>query len=421
MSKQIKQKHTLSNVDSIIKANNKIMPLKLQQISLPVFEEKAINGQKYVRYGKDNLFPEFLQMLANRSALHNAIITTKLDYAYGKGLDSDSKDVDILTIAWAKHPNPYEDLNSIYKKCLYDYILYGAFALNVIWDADHEHIAEIYHCDVSKIRSGLKDRFGVVNEYFYSDVWYKTSLREYDPIKAFNIKDRTGSQILYVKEYRPGTDYYALPSYCGALNSIATDIEISNFHLSHILNGMSPSKMITFMDGVPSEDEERNLKMDLETLYTGSDNAGKFILNFVNSPEKAPKVETLGGDNLGDEFIQLESSVLNQILAGHKVTSPLLVGLRVENNGLGSNASEILEAFTIFENTVIKPIQDEVITEFNKIIKYTKGYEGLVFKPTLNTPIDFTYSENVLTQIMTKDELRERIGLLPLDEINKDE
>lgn len=416
MSKPTNQRPTKAKT-----ANQQVIPVKMQQISLPVFSEKVYTGQKFVRYGDDNLFPQFLQMLADRSALHGAIVTNKLNYAYGHGFEYDDSTKNILTTAWMKHPNPYETLNDIYKKCLYDYILYGAFALNVIWDADKQHIAEIYHCDVSKIRCGMKDRFGIVREYFYSDVWYKTALREYDSIPAFSITNREGSQILYYKDYRPGTSYYALPSYCGALNAIATDMEISNFHLSHILNGMSPSKSITFMDGVPSEDEQRNIKGQIESLYTGSDNAGKFLLNFVNSPEKAPKIDTLGGDNLGDEFIQLESSVLNQILAGHMVTSPLLVGLRTDNNGLGSNSDEILKAFEVFTNTVIKPIQDTVIKTFNDIIQYTKGYEGLILEPTLNIPVKFMFSEGILTQICTKNELREMIGKDPIEEVIEEE
>lgn len=410
MSKKIPQKFTKGS----------ILPIQMQQIQLPVFTEKIFNGQKYVRYGDDNLFPQFLQLLANRSALHNAIITTKLDYAYGKGLDYNPTDKDVLTVAFLNHPNPYESFHDIYKKVLYDYILYGAFVLNIIWDSDGEHIAEVYHCDVTKLRSGLKDRFGIVNEYYYADTWYKTINRNYESIKSFNPKNRKGGQILYYKQYRPGVDYYALPSYCGCLNSIATDVEISNFHLSHILNGMSPSKMITFMDGVPSEEEERDLKSQIEALYTGTDNAGKFILNFVATPERAPKIDTLGGDNLGDEFIQLEDSVQNQILVGHKVSSPLLVGLRSGNNGLGSNADEIYNAYQVFVNNVIKPIQDEVLKVFNDILPYTKGYEGLTLAGTLNTPIEFTYSEQTLTQICTKNELRERIGLEPIDE-NKTE
>lgn len=418
MSKPTIQKPTKDNRGGM---NAKVIPLKMQQINLPIFSEKMYTGQKFVRYGDDNLFPQFLQTLADRSALHNAIITNKLNYAYGRGFVYDAGMKDVLTEAWMKHPNPYESINDIYKKCLYDYILYGAFALNVIWDADREHIAEIYHCDVSKIRCGMKDRFGRVKEYFYSDIWYKTALRDYESIPGFDPNNRSGSQILYCKEYRPGTEYYALPSYCGALNAIATDMEISNFHLSHILNGMAPSKSITFMDGVPSEDQEREIKAQIESLYTGSDNAGKFLLNFVNSPEKAPKIDTIGGDNLGEEFIQLESSVLNQILAGHMVTSPLLVGLRTDNNGLGSNAKEIQEAFEVFTNIVIKPIQDEVVKVFNNILEYTKGYEGLTLEPTINIPVKFTFSENILTWICSKDELREMIGKEPIEEINTNE
>ena len=144
-------------------------------------------------------------------------------------------------------------------------------------------------------------------------------------------------------------------------------------------------------------------------------------MNFVDTPEKAPKVDTLGGDNLGDEFIQLEDSVLNQILAGHKITSPLLVGLRSENNGLGSNADEIYNAYQVFVNNVIKPIQDEVLKVFNDILPYTKGYEGVELSGTLNTPIEFTYSEQTLTQICTKNELRERIGLDPIEEVIAEE
>lgn len=398
-----------------VKATTKILPISLQQIKLPIFNEKVFSGQEYVRYGEDNRFPQFLQMLCDRSALHNAIITTKVDYAYGSGFNFEDSEGNLLTKAFINHPNPYEDLNSIYKKCLYDYILYGAFSINVIWDADKEHIAELYHCDTSRIRSGLKNRFGVVENYFYSDNWLKTYTKGFTKIPTFNTKDRKGSQLMYVKEYRPGITYYALPSYCGALNSIATDIEITNFHLSHLLNGMSPSKMITFTDGIPSDEEERMIKRQIEDVYTGSDNAGKFVLSFVSSPDKVPNIETLGGDDLGDQFIQLESSVLNQILAGHKVTSPLLVGLRTDNNGLGSNSEEILEAFHVFTNTVIKPLQEVVVKAFNELIKYTKGYNGLVLEPTINTPVEFTYSESVLTQICTVNELRERIGLTPIE------
>lgn len=399
-------------------SHGKVIAVELQQVNLPVFEEKIMSGRPWVRYGSDNLFPEFLQMLASRSALHGAIVRSKIDYAFGKGIDDSEVNNASLSKHFITHPNGEESLDEIYRKLIYDYVLYGSFAVNVIWSDDGTEIAQIYHTDIAKLRSGYADEKGRVNTYYYSNQWLKGGAQEVAEIPAFDTATREGSQILYTKDYSPSSKYYALPSYIGALNSIATDCEITNFHLSHLKNGMSPSKLITFTEGEPTEEEEKAIMSQIENLYTGSDNSGKFMLSFVNDPEHAPKVETLGADNLGDQFIQLEDSVLQQILSGHRVTSPLLVGIRSGNNGLGSNTDELYASYTLFYNTVIKPIQDRVLGVLNNILKYTHKYNGGLLKPTSNSPIDFTFSEATLLQIMTKDELRARIGLPPIAQTN---
>lgn len=353
-----------------------------QRISLPTFEEGTFSNKPYVRWGKDNLFPVFLQDLANRSALHNAIISSKVDYSYADGcrLNEDT----LSTKLFFDHPNPYEDMDSIYRKCLYDYIVYGCFALNIIWAEDKKHISEIYHVDASKIRSGKKNEHGMVDEYFYCDDWTKASPR-YKSIGAFNLSDRTGGQLLFVKEYRPGTFYYPLPSYVGALNYITIDAEISNFHLSHILNGMAPNFFITFTNGVPTEEERKKIKAQLISEYTGSDNAGKLMVSFVDDPEKVPHVETLSADNLDEQFIQLSDQVLQNILSGHKVVSPVLVGIKQEGISFGSG-EEMENAYNIYINSVIKPIQSIVIDSLNKVIVNTKGWSGAKIVPTLAHP-----------------------------------
>lgn len=402
-------------------SHGKVIAVELQQVNLPVFEEKIMSGRPWVRYGSDNLFPEFLQMLASRSALHGAIVRSKIDYAFGKGIDDSEVNNASLSKHFITHPNGEESLDEIYRKLIYDYVLYGSFAVNVIWSDDGTEIAQIYHTDIAKLRSGYADEKGRVNTYYYSNQWLKGGAQEVAEIAAFDTATREGSQILYTKDYSPSSKYYALPSYVGALNSIATDCEITNFHLSHLKNGMSPSKMITFTEGEPTEEEEKAIMAQIENLYTGSDNSGKFMLSFVNDPEHAPKVDTLGADNLGDQFIQLEDSVLQQILSGHRVTSPLLVGIRSGNNGLGSNTDELYTAYTLFYNTVIKPIQDKVLGVLNTILKYTHKYNGGQLKATSNTPVEFTWSENILSQIMTKDEMRARIGLPPVSQTSADD
>lgn len=412
MSKKVSQiKFTTANPP---KSHSKVISVQLQQISLPVFEEKLTSGRPYVRYGNDNLFPQFLEMLANKSALHGAIVQSKVDYAFGKGLDASEIKNDTLVQQFINHPNGHESLDDIYKKCLYDYIVYGAFALNVLWADNGDEIAQIYHCGIDKLRSGYKDEYKQVKKWYYSDNWIRNGATKFAEIDAYSATDRKGSQILYTRDYNPSAEYYGLPSYVGALNSIATDAEISNFNLANIKNGMTPSKMITFTEGEPSEEEELVIKRQLEELYTGSDNAGKFMLSFVNDPDHAPKIETLGGDGIADEFLQLQNSVLQQILSGHRVTSPLLVGIRDTGGGLGSNTDELVTAFQIFMNTVIKPIQNRVVGVLNDLLKYSHKWNGGMLKPTSNSPIEFTFSESTLVSIMTVDELRAKIGLPPM-------
>lgn len=350
-----------------------------QRIQLPDYREETFSSKSYVKYGEHNDFPKFLQELAGRSALHNAIISSKVDYCYADGLKLVGDRLELSTQLFVNHPNPTEDMDSIYRKCLYDYILYGAFALNVIWANDCENIAEIYHIDAAKIRSGKKNDKGVVETYFYCEDWSKAAPR-YKEVPAFRNDNRQGSQLLYYKEYRPGTFYYALPSYVGALNYIMIDAEISNYHLSHLLNGMSPNFMITFTNGVPTDEERRKIKQQMIQEYTGTDNAGKFIVSFVDDPTKVPDVQTLSADNLDEQFNQLSDQVLQNILSGHKIVSPMLVGIKTEGQLGGSN--ELETAYEIFTKTVIQPIQKDVVTVFNRILKETKSWNGNELEPT---------------------------------------
>lgn len=392
-----------------------VIETAFQRIQLPSFEETCFSNKPYVRYGEGNSFPTFLQDLANRSALHNAILSSKVDYSYADGLKLSDEKPNLSTTLFVNHPNPFEDMNSIYRKCLYDYILYGAFCLNVIWSNDGESICEIYHIDVAKIRSGKRNSRGIVEEYFYCEDWNKTAPR-YKAVSAYRNDNRQGSQLLYFKEYRPGTFYYALPSYVGALNYITIDAEISNYHLAHLLNGMSPNFIISFTNGVPSDEERRKIKQQMIDEYTGTDNAGKFIMTFTDDPAKVPVVNTLSADNLDEQFTQLSEQVLQNILSGHKVVSPMLVGIKSAGQ-LGGN-TELETSFEIFNNTVIKPIQKDVIGQLNKLLRETKNWSGNELEPTTAAPISFTWSEGTLSQILTVDEMRERIGLEPTTEEN---
>lgn len=385
-----------------------VINVNLSQVDLPTFNEQR--NLDWVKYGSDNLFPNKLQELSNRSALHNAIISSKVDNACGIGVtysDEEHKKTEMFIAS----VNGLESLEDFIRKISYDYILYGGYAINVIWSKDHKSIAEIHHIDFSKIRCGKQNERGEIETYWYSKDWANYRKSEYEPQEipafSFDIKKRkAASQLMYVKEYRPGADYYPLPSYVGALAYIEIDTEIANFHLAHIKNGMQPSIMINFNNGIPTTEERKKIERQIESKYNGTDNAGKFILTFSDDKDKAPTVTTLTPSQLDKQFIQLQDTVLQNILSGHKVVSPMIVGIKTEGQLGGAN--ELENAFNIYTNTVIRPIQEIVLRSINTITRIN-GLMEISIIPS--TPVEFSFSEGVLTTIMTKNEMREKIGL----------
>lgn len=359
-------------------SKNNIEVMSFAKINIPSFKEKTLNSRPYVSYGDDNAFPYFLQELAKHSSLHNAILQSKLDYSYAQGLEVE--DGNLSTDLFVSHPNPYESLNDIYRKCLSDFIMFGGYALNVIWSTDQQNVAELYHVPFEQIRSGKKNERGQVDEYYWSSDWTKYNAK-FKSIGAFNYNNRQGSQLLYVIRYQSGCYTYPLPSYEGALTDITTSCEISNFHLANITNNMMPSVMITFTNGVPTDEERRTIKAQFEEQYTSTDNAGKFILSFVEDASKAPQVDVLNSNDNGEQFLNLYSTIQTSILAGHQVVSPYLVGIRQDGISFGSG-TELANSFRLFYETVIKNIQERVVTGLDKVLRLTSGWEQASLKPT---------------------------------------
>jgi capsid portal protein len=385
--------------------------MNFSQIELPKGTEST--RHEWVEFGVKNEFPQYLMDLSYRSALHNAIIRSKTLGICGNGLEYEKKK-DSKTDTFIASPNPNETLEELLYKFAYDLELFGGFYINVIWDKGKNKISEIYHIDYQKIRSGICDEKGVVQKYYYSDDWSNYRKYGFKPkeINAFNTKTG-GSQLIFIRPYSPGQKYYTLPGYVGALSYIETDVEIGNFHLAHIKNGMAPSMSITFTNGVPTEEERRIIERKLEQKYNSTDNAGKFILNFVDDVSRKPIIETLSPAQLDKQFLQLQDTVLQNILSGHRVTSPLLVGIKTA--GQLGGGTEMFEAYSIYKNTVILPERKIVMDAINKI-GAINGLQELIVINNDPISVEFSYSEATLLQIMTVDELREIMNYDPLKE-----
>lgn len=372
--------------------------LSFAEAKQPEYREKK--GSGYIEFGDRNDYPEYLLSLYNKSAKHNAIVRGKVNYIIGNGWAT--KEADAAADAFIKKANSFgESLNDITRKVDIDIEIFGGAYLEVIWSEVGGMITDVNHIDYTKIRSN-KDN----TQFWYKSDW-KDRKEQPVPIAAFNTSVKQGKQILYIKEYRPGLQTYALPGYMGALNYIESDIEVSKHVLGNAQTGFSPSKMITLPNGEPSPDEKRNIENRFEKRFTGADGK-KFILSFVQSADRKPIVEDLGASDLTKEdFSQVDTMIQQNIFSGHQVTSPSLFGIS-EPGKLGSR-TEMRDSYEIFKNTYVNDKQQFLESVFNMLAKLKGATQDLYIQPV--EPISFEFSEQIIAQVAPKEWILEKMGI----------
>jgi DNA-binding MarR family transcriptional regulator len=381
--------------------------LKFDQVPLPIYKE--VKGKEWIYYGEKNDYPNYLLRLYNNSAKHNAIITGKVDYICGNGWDAKTEDEMEKAKAYSmidKVNTEGESLDDITKKFSTDLSIFGGYYVQVIWNKAGTEIAEIYHVDYYKVRTNIDNTI-----FYVAEDWVKNgtinSKPNYISYPAFDPNNKKGSQILYFKEYRAGSNIYSLPDYRGAITYIEVDISIGEYHLNTINNGMFTSKLINLNNGKVSEEEEERIEEQMKDKFSGSKNAGKFMLSFNDSAENAPTILDLSGTELDKHFNLLNLTVQQEIFSGHKITSPMLFGIKTEGQ-LGGR-SELREASELFQNTYINTKQKSI----EALVNYLYEFNGLTAHLELRKtePIAFEFSEAIISANMTQDEIREKLGL----------
>jgi hypothetical protein len=374
-----------------------IQVLTFAEAKQPEYKEKK--GEGYMQYGQNNDYPQYLLDLFNKSAKHNAIIRGKVNYIVGNGWAGEQPIV--------KKVNREETLNDLTKKVALDIELFGGAYIQVIWSVMGEQIAELWHCDYTKIRTN-KDN----TQFWYKEDWKATRNQEKAEVyAAFNPKNPIGVQILYVKEYRPGMNVYSLPGYFGALNYIESDVEVSKHVLGNAQTGFSASKLITLPNGEPSPDEKRAVSRQFDNMYTGADGK-KYLLAFVNDATRKPIVDDLGASDLTKEdFGRVDELIQTNIFSGHQITSPDLFGIATPGQ-LGSR-QQMRDSYEIFNNTYVRYKQMQLEGVFNMLGQYAGVTEELMLQPT--DPIGIEFSENVILQVAPKEWILEKLGIDPTE------
>jgi len=376
---------------------NDLVILNFQEARQPEYREKR--GKGYIEFGEKNDYPNYLLSLYNKSAKHNAIVKGKVNYIIGNGWRSDEQDP--IAEQFIAQPNQFESLNDLTRKVSIDIEIFGGAYLEVIWSLTGGKLVDVLHIDYTKMRCNYDN-----TQFWYKKDW-KDNKMDAMPMMAFNTQVKQGKQILYVKEYRPGLDTYALPGYMGALNYIESDIEVSRHVLGNAQTGFSASKLITLPNGEPSPDEKRNIERRFTDRFSGSDGK-KFILSFTTDPARKPIIEDLGASDITKEdFTRVDLIIQNNLFAGHQITSPSLFGI-AEPGQLGSR-TQMRDSYEIFKNTYVNDKQQFIEAVFNQLARLRGATSEITIIPV--EPIGFELSEAALLQIAPKEWLLEKAGI----------
>jgi len=316
------------NNTKAIRKEGKFSVVNLADNMIPQVTEDTKTRYSWVPFGvfgQDD-FWDAVVMAYNDSTTNATSVNNLADLIFGKGLFTTNPD----TQKAFERIIPQEET----KRVCFDLKLYGNSAYQVYWNDDHTRIVKMYHIPVQTLRAEkLYDNTRVEYYYYCTDWKDQRKIKDKIKIPAFGTSNEK-REILYIKDYSPNLYYYSLPDWVSALQFAIAEAELSNLHINTISNGFLPTLMINFNNGVPAPEERQTIEDLLYSKFTGTNNGGRFMVSFNDDKENAPSV---------------------------KITSPLLFGIRTQNQGFSSNSEEMKTAFSILQSMTIQPFQNLVI------------------------------------------------------------
>ena len=368
--------------------------LNFSSVTMP----KAIESpaKDWVAYGEDNDYFQYLIDRYNGSAVSNAIISSVSDQIYGEGLSATNSD---------KQPLNYAKMRTIFrpndlKRVAGDLKLLGQGAFNIVWNKGKTEILKAKHIPMQNLRPE-KATEGEIKAWYYSDNWNEYRKERYAPkrIESFDGSRGEETQILVIKPYAAGFFYFSPVDYAGSLKWAEIDEEIADYHLSNIQNGFAPTMMINFNNGLPTEDEQNVIERKVGQKLQGA-TGKKWLLSFNDDSANATTIESLPISEASEQYKFLSEEATRKILVGHKVTSPMLFGIK-DATGFGNNADEIKTASQLWDNTVIKPKQNYLLEAIDDVL----AVNGIVLDTYFKTlqPIEFIETEGLDAEEVEKE------------------
>ena len=358
-------------------------------------EVVELKNKDWVQYGIDNNYFNYIIEVNNNSTTCRAITIGISNMIYGKGLAAHDGD---------RRPEQYAQMMSLFKKqdlrrFINDYKILGMAAFQLVYKDGK--VKEVHHFPMETLRAEKCNDDGEIEAWYYSNHWDNLKPNEKpERIPAFGYGKPNGVEMYVLKPYEAGKYYYSSPDWSSAMPYAVLEDEIGDYLINDCLNSFSGTKIINFSNGVPDPEKMQSIKNDVLSKLTGS-RGEKVIVSFNNNIESKTTIDDVSLNNAPEHYSYLADECFKKLIVGHRVTSPMLLGIREGSDGLGNNAEEIKTATQLFDNIVIQCFQDQVIECIDAILSVNDIALDLYFK-TLK-PLDFTDIDIVNEEIIEEE------------------
>jgi len=366
----------------------------------------------YIKYGKDNMYPQELVRLFNEHPEHRAIVNRKARYIWGKGIKAVNEIDQIKVDTFIDNFNRKETLNQAGKKVSLNTELFNGVYVEVITNLQGQPI-EMYflnsaNCRISECETKL---------YFSKNWNINTQSKDIKCINKFENNGTAGTFFIDFKYYTASASkiesVYPIAQYQSIVNDINTDIDISTFNKNYVSSGFSVGKIINFFNGQPTDDMIHSIERSFKGTYTG-ENGESLMITHSDRDDKAPEVVDVSVNDLSEKFAFTSKRAMKKIFAGHEM-APELFNIKFDESFL-SGSPDLLILQELFVKGYIEPRQADLL-EFLSYLSFLKTgeYLEMMFEPISLIGADLSNDTD-----LTQDERRKLKGYEPLVAIPTD-
>ncbi len=315
---------------------------------------------KFIPFGTNNLFPQYLAELKRKSSTHRSVLAQKAVFTSGAKFVTNNETVK----EYIKDVNADgESLRDVFKKLADDYYTFGnAYLEGVLYNGG----VNLYHIDATTVRMSKNKK-----EVYVHPDWAKYNTMK-DKLSIIPIYPQVKGNrfVVQFKDYEPTFQFYGLPDYIAALEHIAVDYEIGKWNHTKFKNGFQPSAIIE-INGDMGEEEAKKLVREAQKKFVGDGNNGKIMFIVKNGDASQANVQIIKDDQEGS-WIDLQRITDQNIVTAHR-WQPSLSGL-VSSGKMNNTGSEIRIAYDLAMTTVIKDTSDLLLNGLRNILFKEMGF-----------------------------------------------